>query len=422
MTFRNMTLRYFFITSFVFLLSLFSFAQQPVIGSLLDYNMKGESMLILKTDFSVGANTIRVKSLFDLRNTDYIDDQLKQDLYGNLKTSNRAGGHSYFGASYSWTKDSLAVENANFFTVGYQYTAVYSAHFSDNLGYGILYGNKDFAGLNVDMGPTSVFRIDYSKLSFGHTWRVDKQTLHISGSVLLGHRLQHGIASTFEMYTDSAGEYIDLNVKGRGYLSDTAQTATFALSGGGVGLDMFYSLENEEGHTWSFGLYDMGIILWDKNSLYGKREGVFQYEGFFVENIFDLNDSVWANSSDSLVDSFVDVKQGVMLRPTPPLIMVNYSHSISNGLLRAVDFGVNYRMYNSNIPLVYAMARLNPMGKSELSPYLSFGGYNRFGVGLDYLLLSKGFDIHLNIGNLQTLMTAGNGYGVNGGIRILYHW
>src|SRR5690606_21323314 len=109
MTFRNMTLRYFFITSFVFLLSLFSFAQHPLIVSLLDYNMKGESMLVLKTDFSVGANTIRVKSLFDVRNTDYIDDQLKQDLYGNLKTSNRAGGHSYFGASYSWTKDSLAV-------------------------------------------------------------------------------------------------------------------------------------------------------------------------------------------------------------------------------------------------------------------------------------------------------------------------
>jgi hypothetical protein len=422
MTSRNMKLRLRITALFTIFISLLSFAQQPLIYADFDYNLKGKSMIGLKTDFSVGANTIRVKSLFDVRNTNYIDDELKQDLYGNLKTSNRAGGHSYFGGSYSWTNDSVPSENANFYTVGYQYTAIYSARFSDNLGYGILYGNKDFAGLNVGMGPTNIFRIDYSKLSLGHTWRVDNQLLHISGSLLLGHRLQHGIASTFEMYTDPNGDYIDLNVKGRGYLSDTATSATFAVSGGGIGLDMFYSLNNENGHTWSFGIYDMGIILWDKNSLYGKREGVFRYEGFYVENIFDLNDSVWANSSDSLVESFVHVQQGAVLRPTPPLLMVNYSHSISNGLLRAVDFGVNYRMYNSNIPLVYAMARLNPMGKSELSPYLSFGGYNRFGVGLDYLLLSNGFDIHLNIGNLQTLITAGNGYGVNGGIRILYHW
>lgn len=422
MTIRIMKLRLFITALFATLFSLISFAQQPLIYADFDYNLKGKSMINLKGDFSVGANTIRVKSLFDVRNTDYIDDELKADLWGNLKTSNRAGGHSYYGASFSWTRDSIDSENSNFFTVGYQYTAVYSAHFSDNLGYGILYGNKDFAGLNVDMGPTNVFRIDYSKLSLGHTWRVENQLLHISGSVLLGHRLQHGVASTFEMYTDSTGDYIDLNVKGRGYLSDTSVSATFALSGVGVGLDMYYSLKNDKGNTWSFGLYDMGVILWDKHSLHGKREGVFRYEGFYVDNIFDLNDSVWANSSDSLVEAFVNVEQGAILRPTPPLFMVNYSHTLSNGFLRAVDFGVNYRMYNSNIPLVYAMARLNPLGKSELSPYLSFGGYNRFGVGIDYLLLSNGFDFHLNVGNLQTLVTAGNGYGVNAGFRILYHW
>ena len=71
------------------------------------------------------------------------------------------------------------------------------------------------------------------------------------------------------------------------------------------------------------GVEDLGFIYWNKNSLDIGSDSTFHYDGIWVDNIFDLNDSLLSNiSKDSIINKISITNQKVVIQLLCPHLLI----------------------------------------------------------------------------------------------------
>ena len=175
----------------------------------------------------------------------YIDTEAKDRISGRLRTSNQLGGDVNFGIYYAQKIDSLfgkARHKLNYF-INISNRWHFDVRFSDdlfNLGF---YGNKIFAGQTAELGDFNLNLLKYQQFELGLMNSNDSGKQYGFGISFLKAEEHFYINSNrADLYTETTGEYVDLNMNLQINQSDTASRGLQAFNGWGLSTDLFYQL------------------------------------------------------------------------------------------------------------------------------------------------------------------------------------
>ena len=167
------------------------------------------------------------------------------------------------------------------------------------------------------------------------------------------------------------------------------------------------------------GIEDLGFVYWNKSSLEITADSVFHYEGVFIDNIFDLNDSLIENlSRDTIIDRVSTTNEkGDYSVALPTAIHLTYTKFLSNKW--KANLGIYARALSNHFPFVYANIYHYFNENFVVKSQLAYGGYGKFNVGL---ALSKSFNNSFNLfvgtNNIDALLLPNNSYSSSGFIGV----
>lgn len=336
------------------------------------------------SQYSVGSNAITndfSKILFYTGG--YIDQAMKNKISKKLKDSNRFGGDITAGFVYS--KDLPKKNRSISFIV--EHKKYLNASFSDDFFSIAMNGNKQFAGTTADLSGFSLNSLQYQKVGVGLMWtNIDSVAkLGIGFAYLNGVKNIAVEAKNAELYTSPDGRYIDLMTSISYDQSDTGNLTFFKNNGYGFSTDLYfeapYKLKNAKGKV-VINVDDVGFIRWNNNSLsYNKQDASYHFDGVTVNNIFEINDSAFGETSrDSLLRKIIPAGKHSYTTVLPATLDI-YTNTIYNDRFQFIK-GIRYIFNANNKALFYLGANYFPNKKLMLTTNLSYGGYTGIGVGL----------------------------------------
>lgn len=222
----------------------------------------------------------------------YVSDEIKNNIFNNLKKNNRIGADAGFGMVLAYTADSIGKRKLGkklfiAFSQNYQF----NSSFSGDLLKLILLGNHQFIGKNVNADGLSINYINYRKYSLGLR-AIDTKNLiaDISLSYYEGLSFLKFKANNFNIYT--ADNYADLDVNANYTLvrSDTTNSRSKFPKGRGAGLNAFTAVKIKRSTVY-FSVENFGFISWDKNTLNCYKDTSFDYSGIQIDSLFQNTDT-----------------------------------------------------------------------------------------------------------------------------------
>ena len=346
---------------------------------------------------------------------DYLDDAEKELFLSKSQKNNRSALNDLFEFNYTYRLDDAKAQRRAF---GLHYNSLRAVNYSENLLKLALYGNAPYAGETLDLTPTAWWRIRYVELFYTWGFDQDRFSYNLTAEVLIGLNEQKFSADRLNWFTPESGEFITLDTKATGFLTDTSSSAN---SINGLGLGAGISAEYR-GDTWTFrgALEDFGFINWNNNSYNFDVDTTYAYEGLYVENLFDIQDNFFDNAIDSLGQEYFPGTQESRLGITPFLLRGEAERSLNDQ--SQIRLGVQYRYRIFNLPLIYGAYDYKIGEHHEISPSVHYGGYNRLGISVDYRLLFNSWTLHLQAGNLNSWVAPEVSYGINLGLGIRKTW
>ncbi len=381
------------------------------------YFYNTSSKLQIDYHISIGANTATMGALQSFFLEDFLDDNKKEDLTKNLKSENKFGIFTSIGGHYQTAIDTIELKQFIGFSLNAHYRNLYYGNLSQDLVETILFGNKRFAGQTAVIGPSSYN--NYRFTEFGakyHTNFKGKNTFftaHVGANLLLGHEYKMVDIERGNLFTETDGEEVRLDIKLEGHQSDTNSTGVFDVNGIGASFNLGFNAEIDKKHIIHFNLSDLGFISWNSESLNAVADTTINFQGFVIDNLFDLTDSIFNPKADSLENAVYGQTKGKHTSSLPPLLKLGYTQLLEKkGNLKAISAYTMYRFNASYTPYIEAAAHFQFNKSHNLSPSLSFGGYNRFGLGLKYMYSAYSWQAIISTNNLQSLILPNNSYGI----------
>ncbi|MGQ0829189.1 MAG: hypothetical protein ACT4ON_12445 [Bacteroidota bacterium] len=358
------------------------------------------------TEYGLNSNAFTNQFVTQFYKGGYIDTDLKNEVLGRTKNTNRIGADFNSGIYVAIKPDSLFHKKHLSLFFGVRDRQHFDARFSKDFYKVGFYGNSQFAGETANFNNFNLNLLRYQQLQIGFfSTKLDSATRWgMSISFLKGEQYASILAKKAELFTSEDGQYIDFNTSIQVAQSDTARKGLGAFNGYGASVDIYL----EAPFNTRFGISklrvsieDVGLIRFNDRSLQLKQDSLFHYTGFTINSIYDLQDSTFKGTSqDSIFNTIVPFQKQSFSVTIPATLNLSFETQF-NKHFHLVE-GIRY-VFNANHTLlayVKGVFYINP--RLMLSTTFGYGGYGRFNYGLGiFAKLGKGFLVYAGSNNIE---------------------
>jgi hypothetical protein len=392
-----------------FFLLVFSFHTNAQIASIFadEFPDSAKTRIGVNIEYALGSNNLTNEFIGKFYKGGYIDAGLKNEVLSRTRNKNRLGADINTGVYAAFKLDSLLHKKdiSLFFAV--KDRQHFDAAFSKDLYKVGFYGNAAYAGKSADFDGFNMTLLRYQQVQIGlFSSKYDSAARWGVGiSFLKGEQYASIYAKTAELYTSEDGQYINFNTSMEVAKSDTANKGIGAFNGAGASVDIYFEapFKTRFGNSkLRVSISDIGLISFNKNTLYLKQDSMFHYSGFNISSIYDLQDSTLSNSTsqDSIIQAIAPFKKQSVSVTLPAILNLSFETRFSKNF--ELSEGIRY-VFNANYNLLaYVKGSFYFSERFMLSATLSYGGYSTFNCGIGvFANLGKGFMVYAGSNNIE---------------------
>ncbi len=301
---------------------------------------------------------------------------LRQRSRDDLKGENRAGQDLAMRIDYAWGDSALGMPGWRH-VVSVAHRDVLGLRFTDDAYITTFYGNAEYEGGIAALGPSAQEHQRYQTFGFGvedvargRMVRLDV----VNGQYLGALRLERA-----DLYTAVDGQFLEADLQGEWYASDTAGASFGGSNGVGAAISARWSFGAERVRV-TLEAEDVGFVLWNKASRQVQQDGPVRYDGLFVDNILDL-DAIIVGEDQVLDTLGLAPAYGSYLRPLPARITA----ALHTGMHRRVEpalVTIDQLVVPGYVPRITVAKALPLSSHWQGVGSLSHGGFGGFRVGL----------------------------------------
>lgn len=309
----------------------------------------------------------------------HLDEAHLEDIYGEMKTRNRAGFLANGGINFYNFTDTVLNKPHWGLRAGISTNYHANVSFHQNLFKTIYLGNKSFAGQTATLGPLNANYQAWQKFSVGvfnkKTWSA------LSLSLVAGQQYQSLDVNHAALFTSQTGDSLSLSYSGQYLRSDSLKKSFANGSGLGLAIDFEINLPLQDNKSIiSISVQDVGFIAWNKRSQQFNFDSLTTWTGLEVGNLFNLTTDTldFPNLKDSLHH---ERKNTSFVAPLPASVHLRYGRYFAEKHL--YEIGISIWSNRTALPMVYAGASQFLTKQFMLSERISYGGYGRLGIGIE---------------------------------------
>ena len=375
------------------------------------------------TDYTYGSNVMNNEFLNKFLFGGKIEQDLKDAAYNQLGTHNRLGGDLNYQFTAEIPFDTIFGKPHISMQIGVEFNEHIDGLFSQDLFRFTFQGNKQFAGESMVLNGINYNYYKYQRINVGFVnyknidGKIAKEGIKIS--IIKGQEHKAITVPEASLFTEQNGRAIDLDINYIYNSSDTGNTGIAAINGLGVSTDLFTEFFLKNGDKLYMGIEDLGFVYWNKHSLEIRTDSLYHYEGVFIDNIFDLNDSLVNNlSKDSIINSISNSsKKGDYSMALPTAVHLTYT-KVFNAKWK-MNAGVYAKILSNYSPYLYLNAYhyFNPT--IAVKAQLAYGGYGKINTGISLAKSFKNsFNIFIGTNNIDAFVVPSKFYSSSGFIGL----
>lgn len=360
-------------------------------------------------DYDLNSNALTTAFISKFYKGGYIDADLKNSVLDRVKNKNRMGANINYAVYAAFQLDSIFHRQniSLFFSV--RDRAHFDTKFSKDFFKVGFYGNASYAGKTADFSGFNLTLLRYQQLEVGiFSTKLDSAARWgIGVSFLKGEQYASIYGKTAEMFTSEDGQYIDFNTSLQVAQSDTSKKGLGAFNGYGASVDIYFEAPYKTrigDSKLRVSISDIGLIRFNKQTLYLNQDSLFHYTGFTVNSIYDLQDSTFSNTSqDSIISAIAPFKKRAISVTIPSTLDMTFETQLSKRF--NLTEGIRY-VFNGNYSLLFYVKGNFIINKNfSLYAKCGYGGYGNFNYGLGaYANFGKGFVLYFGSNNLEGLI------------------
>ena len=346
----------------------------------------------METFFMANSNSIGESSFAIMQLGGYIDANHKREIIKRLKNVNRIGLDFYGNIRLNtFTKN-----NKNHY-IELGAASNLNTSFSKNLVELALYGNGRFAGEKVELGNVNYRSISWLKAGYGFVKVIGRNYFETNVNLIVGLRETHFIAKDLNIFTQDAGEFLDVNANIQFNRSKPYPNPLIKLSGFGLGLDATWKYfgSKYQHQVW---LTDLGGIIWTANPQQFRFDSSFVFNGVDIPNIAAVAERNFvSNLHDSVKNEFTKrIKNEDYLSFLPAIFRYKLSGAFANDDRLAVQFTIRP---NANFAprILIEYSKVLRKNRGAFVSRIGLGGYGDYDLDIGYSLKKNNnvFSIYL---------------------------
>jgi hypothetical protein len=375
------------------------------------------------SNYTFGSSVMNNEFLNKLLFGGRIENEHKEKSYQNLSNNNRFGGDLNYHFNVEIPFDTLFKKPNISLVIGVENIEHIDAGFTSDLFKFTFDGNKQFAGESIDIGGTHYSQYKFQKLNVGFiNYKYFENKLAKEGiifSLIKGEEHEEIVIPRGSIFTEQLGKEIDIDINYNYHSSDTANKGLTAFNGFGVSANLFTEIFLTNGDKVYLGLEDLGFIYWNNHSLDIRSDSTFHYEGIWVDDIFDLNDSLLSYiSKDSIINRISTINQkGNYSIALPAAVNISYNKVVNDKW--KINIGVYHKILSNYMPLIFSNYYYYFNKKTVIKAHISYGGYGKLNTGVAIAKsFNKYFDIFIGTNNIEAFIAPGSSYSSSGFIGI----
>ena len=360
----------------------------------------------IATDGFANASSLTVDFIKTFYRGNYLDVNLKDKVLARTKNINRIGAELNTGIFATFKLDSFCHRTGFHLFFSIRDRQHFDSRFPKDFYKVGFYGNASYAGKFANFSDFSLNMIRYQQFQLGlFSTKLDSNSRWgISLSFLKGEQYRSILAKKAMLFTSADGQYIDFDTQIEMAESDPAHKGFNAMNGYGMSMDIYFEapFKAKIGDTKiATSISDIGLIHFNKNSIYRNQDSLFHYSGFHMTSIYDNQDCTFFKTSQDSIQNHIlpPIKKSVTA--TLPSTFNLSSETTLNKHLHLV-LGIRH-IFNANYkPLYYVKGNIYFNNYFMISATVGYGGYGGFnsGIGLG-AHARRGFSLYIGTTNLE---------------------
>lgn len=252
----------------------------------------------------------------------FISRDVRQHSMDAITDNGRGGYESGGRISYAWG-DSLFGHADWQPMISASYRMAEGLRFTKDEYHLTFFGNSDLVDQTAHLGPSRHEQVTYSTIGFGVQNKRSGTWLELA--LVSGQALNAVDIRTGDLYTAPDGRYLELQLDGDYWASDTSGQAFGRSNGLGAAVNFQWNKNIcvlGAPAVFGIGVRDLGVIAWNSNSVRIQSDTTIHFEGLVVNDILDVGNLNLdrATLQDSLGLGF---KSGTFWRALPARFAAN---------------------------------------------------------------------------------------------------
>ena len=346
------------------------------------------SIVGVNADAYTGSNSINNKFTNAFLSNSFIDDDMKKSV--NLHDINYFGNKNEINLYFSTLLDTLMGVADMGYKVSVNNYSLQNTTFSRDFYNIAMYGNKMYEGETAKFSGLDINYLTFQTVEFGLFKRFKEpangyHTLYLGLSVIKGQDYHYLFLSKANMYTAPNGEFVDLEINGSYFGSDSVTSNISTVNGMGASLNFYWAYEDVKHKArYEVSFTELGLISWYQNPLNYNADTTLKFEGVEVNNILNTTSESYSEiSKDSVIKTvFSKEDNSTFNKAIPKQFNFAYTKFLLENKFH-LTLGTGY-IFNANqlMPVVYVNNRFVLDPNFNLSLLVAYGGYTNFRLGI----------------------------------------
>lgn len=341
-----------------------------------------ESSLEFKTNIGFFNNNINAELLF--QSFGFLDENEKRNILSVLKSKNNIAFEINNSFTYKNSKEwGLSLSN----NVGAYAT------YSKSLVQLSLLGNTPFKGENLKLDPIDITAFNYSQLNFLYKWNKKVET---NLGLILGHHLFNANVNKGFFYTDSQASFISYELDYEAHFTNSADLRQnpYSNNGYGASFGICYKDSIDKGSI-EITINDLGFINWNKKTTNMYIKNQYEFEGIYVDNFINFNDSIIRNEINSLQNNLqANTKESFMWK-IPTRLSFKINQSLKSSFIQTYSISMDHRINLYNTPR-FALEISKKIKKHNMTLGYHIGGVEHSGFQFKYNYLGEKNQLYIH--------------------------
>jgi hypothetical protein len=378
----------------------------------LNFEKTGRSVSI-NGEYELGSNGIYNSLINKFIYGGTIDKKTKDASNNSMKQLNVLGVNMNYDISAFFGRNSKYS-----YLIGFKDQRIFNASYTKDFYELVFYGNKPYLGETKNLAGSNINSLRFQELKLGFIWhKIDTTAkVGVSISILKGQQLFYVKAKEgSSLYTNSDGTELVFNSDFNMALSDTTnKNNPFAYSGIGASADIFFETPYKgklgKGSVLTVNANNIGFLHWFDNSVQYSSDSTFKFDGYHIDNLFDLQDSTLAAiNRDSVIKNTTNAHKESFNVNIPTNLLIINKIQFTNKFYLSVGFRY---VFNSNFkPYFFTDAEYHFTPKISGALHIAYGGYSKLNMGLAFSYVSKSWFLKIGSNSLQGYISPSNTYG-----------